>query len=392
MSIKPKDIERLHADGLITDEQKEQILAHYHSGTTSGRWLTICLSFLAVVLMLTGVGMLLYAHWAVLPSWSKVGTGLAALNLVWLGYFAFRKRFPILAEGFAALCGALWLCNLWILGLTYRTGAASEEIHLVFFAGLALIPFLSRQRLLLGIVAAASATLLVNLVVGVEPDSWLYIEAFYGAGREGNIAAAMAALMIFWWLVGERSSGSRGISRGYGWIGIVAMSILLFMAQLLLLHVLIREPDANFAPSGLGYGIMGATALLAMLMKPRGLSWLNWVAVAGIVCACAPVVEALSCMESMSRIYPTVFCIIVALVFMLVGTRSGRVRWINYGMFMAFYVVLAVVTNIFESLENSGAALIIAGGVLMIFVFLSFRLRRHMVRKARQNNQSSTAA
>ena len=380
--MKRKDIERLHADGLISDEQLKKIIAQYHlSDSVSGRWLFICLSLLAASLIVGGVGMLVAAHWEELTTLGKTLSGIVLLAAAWGIYFALSRRIPLLAEGMALIGAALWGCNIVLQDTLFSLGSPGVEGVFLFFIGIVWIPFLTRQRLLVGVVAACSFVLL-GLMVDDCDGSWLSL-GWNEHQLKGNTCAAYALLGIFWWLLGEKTRKAQGMFRGYYWVGIITFLISLPLLQSYFLYHLGGSPLLDRT----GYILLGAAPVLCLLLKPKGVSWLCWALTAAATCSLAPLYIHLS-WHAPSALFGTLVCSLYAGILMLTGTLSGRVAWINYGALMALFVFIGVLSNIFESLETSGLALIISGSAMLVLIFLLESQRRRLIRKAKQ--QTST--
>lgn len=408
--MKRKDVEKMQADGLISAEQSNKIIDHYHlDESTSGRWLFICLSLLAAALLAGGAGMLVVAHWEELTDLGKTATGAVLLAAVWAAYFAVRKPFPLLAEGLAALGGILWGVNIMLHAYIFETDTTAAEGFFLLFIGIAFIPFLTNQRALVVVAAGASLVLLISIVSPSPHDiSWLHpswLSKRDGNQIAGNILAAFALLDIFWWLIGEKSRRSEGVLRGYFWLSAVSLLFLLLKAQFLLLYC--GRIQETFMLTWQGYALLAAAPALCMLLKPRDTGWLSWLLMAGSTCALAPMAIHISWLTSdwpitsiggqdaptsiflslnLQIIAGVAVCVAYAIILMCTGLLSRRIAWINYGSLMVVFIIISVMTNIFKSLENSGLALIIAGSLVLVVVLLLESQRRRLVKKIKQQS------
>ena len=369
--MKRKDVDKMCADGLISEAQRESIVAHYHleeSGT--GHWLLLCLSLLAAALIVAGASMLLWAYWAELTPLHKVLSGAVGLVAVWAVCFLLNKRAPLLSEGMAVLGAVVWGLNLALHEHLFAFNLPFADYCAIFLAGIVLIPVLSRQRLLVGVVALSSAVLLLSIMgVSESSNSLFYIPWLQS---EQNALISIMVLALFWWLVGEKCRRSTGRCRGYYWVSICAFVGFLFLVQM---HLLYRKSSYTLV----GCILIAAVMLLSLLLKPREVRWGYWLLLMVPTC----LLLLLSCSPISSHIVGAVACSVYAALLMLVGSRSHRVAWINYGSLMAVFVMVAVLDNLLGSLEVSGITLIIAGSLELAFVFLMEGQRRRLVRRAK---------
>ena len=400
--MKLKDIETLHADGYLSDEQKAKIIAHYRLEDKSSRWLLVCLSLLAAALIAGGAGMLVMAHWLELTMLGKALSGGILLAAVWLAYIVLQPRTPVVAEGLALVGAALWGANIALHSALFQPHANFEEGCFLFFCGIVLLPFITPQRVMVGVVAITSVILLVNIAyvpVNIDntPKSWLHIE-WLRDEYFGNFIAAVSLLGLFWWLLGERCRNTTGMYRGYYWVGVVSFLGLLIFTLVNLLGAIHGEEAVLTTP---GYIMAGAALLLAILLKPKGVAWLWWLLMAAGTCA----LIALSIyqqqdmdwgMEPREVSHPvfigTAASALYAALLMLVGTRSKRVAWINYGAITAIITLIAVLSNIFKSLETSGITLILTGSMVLVFILLLENQRRSLIKKAKQQPTTPSQA
>lgn len=413
MGMKRKDIEKMQADGLISAEQCEKIISHYRlAGNISSRWLFVCLSLLAAILIVGGSGMLLSAHWEYISNTSKALFGAALLLMVWATYFLVRKPLPLLGEGLAVLGAALWGLNILLHAYIFNPGTPEVEGVFLFFLGIVFIPFLTNQRLLVWGVAATSIVLLSMMISRSNPESWLNLP--WGEKElYGNILAAFALLGIFWWLIGEKARGSNGILRGYYCLGMCAFLLCLFAVQFPLLYGTNMD-DPHFMLNDEGYTLLFAAPVLCLLFKPKNTGWLGWLLMAGATCALVPLVIHISWIENDYQplaviggddapssilltvnkkvLYSIAIGVGYTVLLLCAGVLSRRISWINYGSVMAIFVIISVLTNIFKSLENSGVALLLSGVLLLVIILLLEWQRRRLVKKIKTQSDTPSEA
>lgn len=376
--MKLKDIEKLHNDGIITEEQKATAIERYKlDAKSSARWLFHCLVWLGAALIAGGVGTLIAAHWHDISPLTKMSGAMLTLAAAWVAYFLLRKPFPLLAEGIAMLGGLLWLANIALLGDIFIPGTPVVEAAFVFFAGIVFLPFLSRQRFLIGVVAITSFVL--YFMMTEETDSWLSLKILEHSLRACFTGSLCIAL--FWWLIAERSCDAHGVTRGYFWVGIPAFIYFLAVAQSFLLY----NNDQIYTPECLPC-IYAAIPLVLLLLKPRSMRWLPWGIFTAATAVLMPLAEFFCWRDPI--IPGLIICAGYAIVLMAIGTRSGRISWINYGSLMAIFTFYGLLSNLLKSLDTSGLVLIISGILLLGFSVTLEKQRRRLVRKAMDVKQS----
>lgn len=381
--MKLKDIEKLHADGLITAEQKEAVIAHYKLDTRgTSRWLVYSLSSIAAILVIGGALQLVISHWQDFTPLIKISGGLGLLALCWLGYFTLRSKAPIMAEGLAVAGAGAWLANILLIGALFQPGTPFVEGTFVFLIGIFFIPFLVRQRLLIGVVALTTPVLYAAMLN--DETSWLSLNWL----SENYLTTSLiiwALLSLIWWLFAEKTRGSQGIMSGYYWVSIPA-----FLSFLIGVHLpLIYDLGIKTMPSAeWGWALYAAAPVLFILFKPKSAGWFSWLLLTASTCGLLPLVEHF--IWHPNNIFGLIICTTYALILMLIGLRNNRIAWINYGSFMLLLVFIGMMSNILKSLEYSGFVLIISGCALFVLSILLETLRRRLVRKVKSQNATPT--
>lgn len=375
--MKLNDIEKLYEDGFLSAEQREEAIERYRPGTRGmRRWLAYSLAALAAILITGGVVMLAEALREELTPMLKMCCGMGLLTALWLAYFALRRCMPLVAEALAVAGAGAWLANLLLLEELFHLDTPAVETGLVFLAGIVLIPFLTRQRLLIGVVAAGSGMLCLMLLS--SGDSRLSLK--WLADQYGMTAGMLLPLLaLFWWLLAERAHGSRGLMRGYSWVGVPAFLVFLGSVQAALLYRQLAFVSKQAHP--LGYWLYAAVPLLFLLLKPRRAGWGSWLLLAAATGALLPAAEHL-------YRHPCAWCGLgicaaYALILMLTGVRCGRVAWINYGSLMVLFTFIGLISDILTSAKISGLALIGSGVGLLLLTLLLARQRRRLVHSAK---------
>jgi len=159
------DIERIHAAGLITAEQRDRIVAHFGMKDEGARFLII-VSFIGAVLVAAGIALLIGAHWNEIPCGVKLAGGLALLLGAHGGGWWLRdarQDYPKTGEALHFAGSLLWLANIALVGQTYHLSSRPGNAFLLWWVGIAALPWLLRS-------AAQFALLLLAIGIwfGVE--------------------------------------------------------------------------------------------------------------------------------------------------------------------------------------------------------------------------------
>jgi uncharacterized membrane protein len=146
--MKHSDIVAIHEAGLISDRQRDQIIAHFGLREEAGRFLVI-IAFLGAALIAAGVALFISAHWNVIPHGIKIAAGLALMLGAhgaggWLREV--RGQYRKTGEALQCLGSALFLANIALVGQIYNLAGRTPDVFLVWWLGLAALPWLLRSK------------------------------------------------------------------------------------------------------------------------------------------------------------------------------------------------------------------------------------------------------
>lgn len=381
------------AAGLITPEQQAAIIEHFHLGAGAyRRWLLLSLCGLAGALILAGIIMLISANWQQIPALVKMGTGMALLAAFWAAWACLRNSRPLVAEVCGFLGAGMWLADISLYGQIFQLQNPPVEGAFLFFCGVAAIPFLVRQRLLIAAVAVASYVLLTGTFETSPHVSWLSFEAFYKAlplvpdylTQPEVEMLAVWVLTLFWFLFAELCA-TRGSAffRAYGWLALPAT---LFMGGLLAVCSIEETDFCRHLSLTAGCAGAGLAVLALLLLRPRYSSCIAHLLVAAMVAAvpllcCSPVPTLLS------------VCLTFAfgVLMMLCGTLAARVLWVNTGSLLIAVAAIRLFADVLGSYTESGLVLIAGGVFLLLGACLLEKSRRRLVAGMAQNTNTSSA-
>lgn len=146
--MKLADLEKIHAAGLITDEQQQRIVAHFGLKEEGSRFLAI-ISTVGAVLVASGVILLISANWEQIPKFVKLAVGLALLLGAHAGGWYLRevrKEYLKTAEALHLVGSILFLANIALVGQIYHLSSRPPNAILLWWAGFAALPWLLRSK------------------------------------------------------------------------------------------------------------------------------------------------------------------------------------------------------------------------------------------------------
>jgi uncharacterized membrane protein len=173
--MKYADIQKLHETGLITREQQQKIIEHFQLKEDSGNKFLAIVSFLGAVLVAAGITLLISAHWNEIPRGVKITGGLALMLGFHAGGWWLREvqgKYRKTGEALHLIGSCLLLANIALLGQIYNIVSRPPNAFLLWWVGIAVLPWLLRSR---------SQLVLLMLAFGIwfglevnERGSWIY--------------------------------------------------------------------------------------------------------------------------------------------------------------------------------------------------------------------------
>ena len=146
--MKLADLQKIHAAGLITEEQHQRIVAHFGLKEEGSRFLAI-ISTVGAVLVAAGVILLISANWEEIPKFLKIAVGLALLLGAHAGGYYLRevrKDYLKTAEALHLTGSVLFLANIALVGQIYHLSSRPPNAILLWWAGFAALPWLLRSK------------------------------------------------------------------------------------------------------------------------------------------------------------------------------------------------------------------------------------------------------
>ena len=384
--MKIKVIEQLCAEGVLQPEQLDLIRLEAEKETpATRRWLATCLALLAAALVTVGGWMLMKGYWYLLPLVARCTGGILLMTAAWIGWYVLREKRPLVAQGLALLGGILWMGNIELISDLYKLNGTTPDFLALSLLGLVFIPFLTRQVPLIGLVAGLSVLLWLSMV-GSQEDTPLSIHDF--AQEHGIVCYYVGVLLLLiWFLAGENWRNSRGIYRGYGWVGVVALIYYLYLSLPISLK---KNPDENLSYLEV---ISLAVPVLCVLFKPRRTAWGPWIlfGITSGIFATSWTLDQLPLEENVRHGFILLIAAVEAAVLMGTGVVLRRSSWVIIGAcFAAFLVPVMVIHKIFPTQEITGEILIGLAVLLVSVAFLISRARYKEIQAQAASNPNSS--
>lgn len=379
--MKLKDVKQLVAAGLISPEQGEAITAHFHLDESRvARWIFFILGSLAAAHIVGGLILLVSANWQSIPDIVKMGSAMTILAGFWFAYAKLRNSMPIVAECLSFAGGGMWLANIALYGQIFQLQNPFVEGCALFFAGIALLPFLSCQRILYAGVVATSIILFIAMVEVPASESFLALPI-----DNDNCLLGVILLLTFWWLIGERFRKLNNAFRFYSWTVPFLVFTLLCIVQAILCYSARRWFDADWVT----VLFCCLTGIVMAALKPKAAKWLPWATFAAgmtvsLLAGLAREVtiafgEGVGIDFQIPRAVTILLCAGLAVLLGWNGWAARRIAWINYGVLLFFFAGFSIFVNVLGSLTASGFTLILGGGLLLGLVIILEKQRRRLI-------------
>ena len=368
--MKRKEIEQLEAAGIISPGQAVAIAEYFHlNGAPRRQWLVWSMSTLAGMLILGGIIMLISANWDTIPDLVKMVVSMALLLGFWVGCAKVHRSMPLVAEGLGLVGGGMWLACIALYGQIFQLQNPFAEGCMLFFLGICIFPFLLRQRLLLLALAITSFVLFTALYDNNE--SALTLRPWIDESEE--ICTAISLLFLGWWLFAENCRGAQSFLREYRWLSIPALLSYLITLQLPLLY-----GEIGFEMSWTQLGLSLAAPVLLLVARPRGVAWGTWLGITALLGLAMPLGQLYSELGDGCELLGIATGLLLGCGLMAVGHRALRLEWLNFGTFMVLSSGLALISNVLDSLMQSGLVLIVTGCAMLGLVLWLERQRRKL--------------
>ncbi|HEV2692928.1 MAG TPA: DUF2157 domain-containing protein [Verrucomicrobiae bacterium] len=389
--MKTEDIEKIHAAGLITGEQRDRIITHFGLKDEGNKFLMI-ISFVGAVLIAAGITLLISAHWDAIPRGVKIAAGLVLMLGAHGGGWWLREVQGVYRKTGEALQLAgslLFLANIALVGQIYHLASRTPDAFLLWLIGIAALPWLLRSKAQLVLMLVAFCTWFgceIN-----ERDSLIYF------GSESQVLIYSLLGLIFigagYWLRRTTFAEFASTLEKTGALGALLFAYPLTWAGFMDWG----HENAEVRPQlllGLGGG-----AVLLVALGVRQLAALDsqWRRTWGATLAGAAVLLCGAFFTPQERGYHWVahldgvntVAVIALFVFCLLQIQVGlqqRSRFmVNLGVVFIGLDIISAYFGLLGTMALTGAMFVLTGVFLIVFGVFLERKRRTLMRQIKTN-------
>jgi uncharacterized membrane protein len=398
--MRSTDIQKLHDAGLITDEQQRQIIGHFHLKEDGGNKFLAIVSIFGAVLIAAGIVLLISAHWSEIPRGVKIAVGILLMLGAHGGGWWLREaqgKYRQTGEALHLAGSCLFLANIALLGQIYNLVSRPPNVFLLWWIGIAALPWLLRSKAQLVLLLLAFGVwfgLEVN-----ERNGWIYCQSerqmllyallglvYLGAGyclrgtRFSEFAGVtetlgLPAFLIFVYPLAWKGFFGWENSEDCQWFfpALSAFALLLSAAGMKNLAALTRQWRLTWLAALGGMTILMATVWFGCWQSgpasgPRYYFWgVSWSYLAGTLAL-------------------FVFCLLQ----IQVGLQERSPFVVNLGVVFIALDILAAYCDLFGSMARTGVMFLISGIFLIVFGVYLEKKRRAFMKRINSQNTGAT--
>lgn len=381
--MKPSDIDKIQEAGLITAEQRDRIIAHFQLKEEDSRFLVI-VSFIGAILVAAGIALLIAAHWEDIPRGVKLAGGLALMLGAHGGGWGLREKshYPKSGEALHLAGSLLFLANIALVGQIYHLSSRPGNAFLLWWAGIAALPWLLRS-------AAQFALLLtaVGIWLGVEINDR---NSLFCCDDERQVLVyALLGLAYAGWGFWLRRGGETAFATVAERFGLLVFSVFSYPIMWAGFGNW-RHWDGAYAgwlPALLALpAVAGAVSGGRHLPRPWRMAWgatLAGLAVALVGVFLWPTAEYWHWFGRMTPLNTLAAVVLFAYAFLQVrvGVLLRSRFMINLSVvFMALYII-AIYIGLIGSMAFTGMMFVVSGVLLLVFGIFLERQRRSLMKE-----------
>jgi uncharacterized membrane protein len=374
---------------LITGEQRQQIIDHFKLKEDDSRFLAI-ISIIGAILVVSGVILLIASNWEDIPRGVKIAIGLLLMLGAHAGGWQLRevgRKYRKSGEALHFIGSGLFLGNIALIGQIYHISTRPPNAFLLWWIGIAALPWLLRSR---------SQLILLLLAFGIwfgmelnERGGWIYFGGdecqlllyallglvYLGAGyglrktrfadfaspaeKLGLLGFQIFAYPLTWGIFG-RHEESGAMCR---WVfpALAAVAVALIVPGVRMLGNLDRQWRWTWTLALLGaIGLLGGAVYLATGHTPGWLYGQDW-------------------HNDGYRWIASVVLFVFCLLQIQAGIREHSPFMINIAVVFIALNIFATYYALFGSMARTGLMFLISGIFLIVFgIYLEKRRRALM--------------
>jgi uncharacterized membrane protein len=385
--MKTTDIEKIHAAGLISAEQRDKIVAHFGLKEDGGKFLVI-ISFIGAVLVAAGIALLIGAHWDNIPRGVKMFGGLALmLGAHGAGWWlrGARKHYPRTGEALHFAGSLLFLANIALVGQIYHLSSRPANAFLLWWLGIAALPWLLRS-------AVQFALLLfgIGIWLGVEINDSTSLIRFDDEHQVLVYALLGLVFTGFGFLLRKNSNKDfSGVAETFGLLILAIFSYPLTWAGFLSWGERHAELNQWILPVlGILAALLAAFGCrnLASLPKQWRVTWGATLAGAAALLVAADFVPEQNEWHWFGHMTPlntvaAVAFFIYGLLQVQVGVQERSRFLVNLGVTFIALDIIAIYIGLFGSMAFTGLMFVISGVFLILFAVFLEKKRRALMQQ-----------
>lgn len=383
------------AEGLITQDQRAALLARHPPRESGGHRFVAILSMIGATLLAVGLSLLVAAHWARIGDWVKI---IALLGLVAVAHGAGWRfkispgRNPKTGDACFMVASVLFLLGIALVSQIFHLDRRPSDGVLLWWLGIALLPWLVRARGMQG-VSLAAGLIWLGLMFE-ENDSWLRLVAGgpHWAGSELQAAAFFMIGAALFFAGTALRSGTRADFAGLHEQGglFVAGAALYALSLHWSRYVAASSDDvrARWIPFAL-LALLLAAALVWAARRggPDARRWLWWFA-PGLVAAGGFVLGGNA--PAAFWLWGAVACLALfwlSLGMIRLGLAAGRESWINLGLAFIALNVLTRYFDLFGTMMEGGVFFVVTGAIVLSLGLYLEKKRRSLLAALRRERR-----
>ncbi|MGA2750753.1 MAG: DUF2157 domain-containing protein [Verrucomicrobiota bacterium] len=397
--MKYTDIQRLHEAGLISEDQRRKIIAHFQLREEGGKLLAI-LSMVGAVLIAAGIALLIAAHWNGISRGVKIAAGIVLMLGAqaagwWLreGQGEYRKT----GEALHLVGSCLFLANIALLGQIYNMVSRPPNAFLAWWLGIAALPWLLRSK---------AQHILLLLGFGIwfgfeinQADSWIRCNSEHQALLYSLLG--LVYLGVGWIL---RRSSFAEFAPPSEKLGLLIFLACAYPSTWKNFFGTAISPDAH----SWIFPALAAVAILLIASGTRNLTtldrqwrWTWFGALAGLTAFMATVWFGLWQLaafggphhaywqESWSYVPGALALFVYCLLQIQVGIQERSSFLVNLGVVFIALDIIAAYCDLFGSMARTGFMFVIGGAFLIGFGVYLEKKRRAFMRRIKLQPQQS---
>ncbi len=394
--MKFADVQKMRDAELISDEQQQKIVAHFKLNEESNRFLVI-VSFVGSLLVASGIALLIAANWEEIPRGVKLAVGFSLmLGAHGLGWWLrevhgqYRKS----GEALQLLGSCLFLANIALVGQIYHLSSRPPNAILLWWAGLAALPWLLRskaQHLLVLIAFGLWFGFEVNQddslirltdecqVLGYSLLGLAYVGLGYTlrSGAFANFAKVTERLGMLLFLIFVYPLTWQGFLGEYQSAAVGSFWILPAMAVLVMVLVAVGtrklELDRQWRWTW-GLALATAAGLVALsFYVPHERIW-GWH-------------NSLSPVNAFAALGLFIFCLLQ----IQVGLQERSAFLVNLGVVFIALDIIASYIGLFGTMARTGLMFVVSGVFLLVFGVYLEKKRRALLKQMRAGRPGTEA-